>query len=124
MKYLLLIFCCLFGFSARGQVREVDITTMSKKDLPGKFLVDVRTPEEFAEGHIQGALNLDYSASGFVGQWKGIDRETPVYLYCRTGKRSAKASEILDSLGFEKIYNLKGGYLAWDKAQKKKARNK
>ncbi|MGS2738681.1 rhodanese-like domain-containing protein [Sinomicrobium sp. M5D2P17] len=119
MKYLLVIFCCLTGMFVRGQVKDVDITKMDEKELAGKFLVDVRTPEEYGEGHIQGALNLDYSAPDFIGQWKGIDKTTPVYLYCKMGKRSAKASKTLDSLGFKEVYNLKGGYLALEKAKKK-----
>ncbi|RNL84898.1 rhodanese-like domain-containing protein [Sinomicrobium pectinilyticum] len=119
MKYFLVIFCCLSGMFAQGQVKDVDITKMDEKELAGKFLVDVRTPEEYGEGHIQGALNLDYSNPDFIGQWEGIDKETPVYLYCRTGKRSAKASKTLDSLGFKEVYNLKGGYQALEKARKK-----
>lgn len=120
MRYLMLFVFCLCSFCIWGQVNDMDITTVKKQDMADKFLVDVRTPEEFAEGHIKGALNLNYFDSDFAEQFKGVDREGPVYLYCRSGKRSAKAAKVLDSLGFEKIYNLKGGFLAWEKANKRK----
>lgn len=118
MRYLIILLFCLSGFCVRGQVNDVDITTINEEKMADKFLVDVRTPEEFAEGHIKGALNLNYLDPDFAGQWKDMDREAPVYLYCRYGKRSAKAAKVLDSLGFKQIYNLEGGFLAWEKANK------
>lgn len=120
MKYWIVSLFFLSVFSVNGQVKNVDITTIKETKMTDKFLVDVRTPEEFAEGHITGALNLNYSDPDFAKQWRDIDRGTPVYLYCRLGKRSAKAAKVLDSLGFKKIYNLKGGFKAWEKANKRK----
>ncbi|MBC9795564.1 rhodanese-like domain-containing protein [Sinomicrobium weinanense] len=120
MKYWIVLLFLLSVIGVSGQVKNVDITTIKEREMTGKFLVDVRTPEEFAEGHIKGALNLNYDDPDFAAQWKDIDRETPVYLYCGSGKRSTKAAGVLDSLGFEKIFNLKGGYRAWKKAKDKK----
>ncbi|SFW72117.1 Rhodanese-related sulfurtransferase [Sinomicrobium oceani] len=124
MKYLLLVLCGFVGLSVQAQVADVDITKLSEKDLAGKFLVDVRTPDEYGEGHFAGALNLDSSEPDFLSQWKGIDKSTPVYVYCRTGKRSARVTKSLDSLGFKEVYNLQGGYQAWEKEQAKKEKHK
>tara|TARA_R110001632_G_scaffold194733_3_gene316193 strand:+ start:4732 stop:5076 length:345 start_codon:yes stop_codon:yes gene_type:complete len=78
-------------------------------------LVDVRTSIEFSGGHIQNAINIDFfNHSNFVKAFKSLDKEEPVYLYCRSGKRSQNAARKLLSLGFTKIYDLKGGYMNWN----------
>ena len=86
----------------------------------GISLVDVRTPEEYAEGHIPGAANVDWQGEDFAGKMKAAyPEDTPVAVYCRSGKRSAAASEKLFSMGYKKVYNLLGGYLAWTGAGKR-----
>lgn len=82
-------------------------------------LVDVRTAEEYEEGHIKSAKNIDFFADDFVEQFSSFDKEEPLYLYCRTGNRSAKASKKLYEAGFKNIIDLKGGYKAWQAAGKK-----
>ena len=77
-------------------------------------LIDVRTPEEYAQGAIEGAVNIDYfNQQDFIKQISSLNKNTPVYLYCRSGNRSMKAARQLVSLGFEKVYDLAGGYMAW-----------
>ena len=77
-------------------------------------LVDVRTPEEYSEGFIEGAINIDYfNQQSFIKQISALDKKEPVYLYCRSGNRSMKAARQLVSLGFENVYDLAGGYMAW-----------
>ena len=77
-------------------------------------LIDVRTPEEFAQGAIKGSVNIDYfNQKAFIKQISSLDKNQPVYLYCRSGNRSMKAARQLVSLGFEKVYDLAGGYMAW-----------
>lgn len=76
-------------------------------------LVDVRTPEEFDAGHIEGAQNIDYYNENFSAQANELDKNQPVYLYCRSGKRSSDAAKQLKELGFEQVYELEGGILAW-----------
>jgi len=76
-------------------------------------LIDVRTPQEFASGHLENAVNLDYFDSDFDAQFKNLDKNKPVYLYCKSGRRSANAAEKLEDMGFEKIYDLEGGTLNW-----------
>lgn len=76
-------------------------------------LVDVRTPEEFNEGHIEGAENIDFLADGFLPNFEKFDKSKPLYIYCRSGNRSGKAAAKLSEMGFSKIIDLKGGYKAW-----------
>lgn len=77
-------------------------------------LVDVRTPREYRGGHIKNALNIDFfDAAGFAKAFQKLDKEKPVYIYCRSGSRSRKAARKLIEMGFSKIYDLKGGYLRW-----------
>lgn len=76
-------------------------------------LIDVRTPEEFKEGHIKGAENIDFLAEGFLPKFERFDKNKPLYIYCRSGNRSAKAAAKLSEMGFSQIIDLKGGYKAW-----------
>ena len=85
---------------------------MTQKDVR---LIDVRTAEEYAEGHLFGAENIDVKAADFAERIKGIDGEVAVY--CRGGRRSLKAAEQLAAGGCT-VYNLDGGILAWQKAGK------
>ncbi len=77
------------------------------------ILLDVRTETEFNNGFIEGALNFDVNASDFEENVKHIDQSKHLYVYCRSGKRSKKAANILSQLGFETIYDLNGGYIAY-----------
>lgn len=79
-------------------------------------LVDVRTPEEFAQGHLQGAVNMDFYAGDFQNQLKTLDPEKPVLVYCRSGGRSGNAATMLGEMGFKKVVDLQGGITAWQAA--------
>ncbi len=77
-------------------------------------LVDVRTPREFKNGHIARSINIDFSQKNvFKMSFQKLDKDKPVYLYCRSGGRSQMAARKLVGMGFTKIYDLKGGFLAW-----------
>ncbi len=76
-------------------------------------LIDVRTPEEVAEGTIAGAVNFDFRAEGFEEKLKVLDKDKAVYVFCRSGGRSANAAAIMKELGFSEIYDLEGGITAW-----------
>ena len=80
-------------------------------------LVDVRTPEEYSEGHIKGAENIDFFADNFLVQFEKLDKDRPIYIYCRSGNRSSKVAAKLSEAGFSRIIDLKGGYKAWPKEQ-------
>jgi len=81
-------------------------------------LIDVRTPEEVAEGTIAGAVNFDFRADGFEQKLVVLDKTKPVYVFCRSGGRSADAASIMKDLGFSEIYDLGGGMIDWKEAGK------
>lgn len=74
------------------------------------LLIDVRTPEEFASGHIQGAVNIP--VDDLTGRLNEVPNNQPVVVYCRSGNRSARASQMLAQSGYTSIYDL-GGITAW-----------
>ena len=76
-------------------------------------VLDVRTPEEFALGHLRGAVNIDYYSKDFAAKLAGLDKTRPYLVYCRTGNRSAEAVRIMRQIGFEQLFNLEGGILEW-----------
>jgi len=77
------------------------------------FLLDVRTPEEFAGGHLDGAANINVQE--LQSRLSEIPRDQPVVLYCRSGNRSAQAAQMLQAAGFTGVYDL-GGIIAWEQA--------
>lgn len=81
-------------------------------------LIDVRTPEEFGAGHIRKAVNIDVQSADFEARAQSIiSKDKPVALYCRSGKRSQRAASALSEMGYKVIYDLNGGYLAWEAEQ-------
>jgi len=81
-------------------------------------LVDVRTPEEFAEGHIPNAINININGNDFESETSKLDKEKPVMVYCKMGGRSAKAASNLKEQGFKDISDLDGGITSWKEAGK------
>lgn len=76
-------------------------------------LLDVRTPQEYAEGHIDGALNINVQSDDFQRVVeKELTKDSTILVYCRSGRRSMDAAEILNKLGY-KVVNLKGGIIEW-----------
>ncbi|WP_230471205.1 rhodanese-like domain-containing protein [Hymenobacter jejuensis] len=84
---------------------------------PGAVLLDVRRPDEFAAGHLPGALNLDVTAPDFAQRVAALDKTQPTYVYCRSGARSANAAGQIGSAGFAHVRNLLGGVLDWPEPQ-------
>ena len=80
--------------------------------------LDVRTPKEYAEGHVNGSINMNYFDKDFKNQVGKLDKAKPVYVYCHSGGRSSKAMSIMKSQGFATVYNLTGGYSAWKNIHK------
>jgi len=83
------------------------------KHLPGAPVVDVRTPGEFANGHLAAALNYDWNGGNFDNQVVALDKSKPVFVYCMSGKRSAAAAARMRTLGFREVYDMQGGMIAW-----------
>lgn len=101
------------------------VNLLSCKDFDQKIketasvqLIDVRTAEEFAEGTIGTAVNIDFFGENFKEEMGKLDLERPVFVFCAKGGRSGKASAICKELGFKTIYDLDGGYTAWRQYEK------
>lgn len=91
-------------------------TFVADRDASAPVL-DVRTPAEFAEGHLEGAVNVDVMSDDFADRVRGMDLpdEAPIYLYCKSGGRSGKATGVLRQLGHAGAMNV-GGFEALAKA--------
>src|SRR5207237_1533919 len=81
----------------------------------GALVLDVRSAEEFAKGHVPGALNIDINAPGFAEKVSKFDKSKPILVNCHAGSRGAIASAELAKLGFKTVCNLEGGLQAWEK---------
>lgn len=88
---------------------------LSEKDIQ---LIDVRTPEEFSRGHLKGALNYDINSNAFQDQISKLSKNKIVLVYCLSGGRSSTASELLATQGFKEVYNMRGGLMKWNAANK------
>ena len=96
-----------------------DVGVAEFESIAGKAqVVDVRTPGEYSEGHLGGAVNIDWLAGGFGERAaKELDKSKPVAIYCRSGKRGGQAAQKLAEEGYE-VVNLEGGIMAWESAGK------
>lgn len=127
MKKLLpaiLLFCiCLFHANGLLQARQpggladVNVIARDLEQAPEKFLViDVRTPEEYKSGYLQGAKNIDFLVGDFERKINDLPRDRPIVLYCRSGGRSARAEKIMRKAGFANVADMRGGILEWERA--------
>ena len=110
---LLTVFC---QSQVASKTTVIDLETL-KTEAIGKDvqLIDVRTANEYNSGHIDDAVNIDIMNNAtFEQEVQKLDKSKPVFLYCKLGGRSKRASKKLEELGFEKIYDFSGGYSAWN----------
>lgn len=114
-----LLFSCKNNSQSGDKNTTVEVINVvdfkAKVDGTDVQLIDVRTPAEFKEGHLKSSKNLDVKNANFMTQMQTLDKSKPVYVYCRSGKRSNQAASKLEAAGFTKVYDLDGGYLAWSK---------
>jgi rhodanese-related sulfurtransferase len=103
-------------------VSEADTTVIASvsaqeftEGLSQRTLVDIRTPEEYAAGHIPGASNIDFYDADFAEQFAAYNRSEPLAIYCRSGGRSGQAFGILEGMGFTNIVDLAGGIMSWER---------
>ncbi|MCI4651580.1 rhodanese-like domain-containing protein [Phaeodactylibacter sp.] len=122
-KTLFIAILSVFTLNAcQSQSAAEEQYVLSKKEYQEKMtaiedlqLLDVRTPDEYNAGHIEGAELINFFDDDFVQQVEArFDKEEPLMLYCRSGNRSAKATAKLKAVGFKEIYDLKGGYKTWE----------
>ena len=97
--------------------REFKSMLDQRRSHPDLVILDIRTPGEFAAGHIAGAINVDYYGRDFVDRLKTLDRNKEYLIYCRSGNRTGKSLPIFADLGFDRIWHLDRGLIGWVKAQ-------
>lgn len=99
-------------------IQNVSVAEFAKLIEEGNgLLLDVRTAGENAAGNIEGSLLIDVNSANFNKEIAKLDKNTPVYVYCRSGARSMNAAKKMEAQGFAKVYNLSGGYLAWARSK-------
>ena len=122
MKKILFISILALGFvlqscnnSAEGKIEMVSPLQVYEAvhGEDSMQLVDVRTEEEYEVSHLKNAQNICVTSKDFREKVATLDREKPIYVYCKKGGRSAKAASILKEMGFTKVYDLQGGITSW-----------
>ncbi|MGY3870259.1 rhodanese-like domain-containing protein [Aeromonas crassostreae] len=115
----LLLLCAALASPVLAAVPIDNQTLQSWQQQSGKrpLLLDVRTPAEFAEGHIPGAINISHEQLRTRLAELGDDRRLPIVVYCRSGRRAALAQAELEKAGFGHVYHLSGDYPGWVKSR-------
>ena len=107
MKNLLILFIVVFVQASCGKFKE-EIAN------PDVILLDVRTPEEFAEGHLENSINLNYNDADFASKVDSLDKKKQYEIYCRSGKRSGASVKLMQEKGIKNVHDLQGGILEWE----------
>lgn len=120
---IFIFFMVLSGCQQKGQNQTAQTTPYTNIDVATAksiadsnqeiIFLDVRTPEETAEGKIPGAIELDFRADGFAEKLDSLNKEDAYIVYCRSGRRSAETAQMMSEKGFKKVQNMEGGFLAW-----------
>lgn len=113
---LILLFNCWQALTQETQrVEKLPVRAFSEAiaATDSAVILDVRTPEEFADGHLPGALNINWNGDSFEEHVELLDKSRPIYLYCRSGGRSNSAAVKLRELGFSQVFDMQGGIMAW-----------
>lgn len=119
MKRFFVFICSLLSVSNFNcETSNKNVTLLTPKDFQTHLseevqLIDVRTSKEFNAGHLNGAKNINFFGKDFLKVIDTLDKEKPVFIYCRSGKRSGKSAVEFQKAGFSIIYDLKGGILKW-----------
>jgi len=105
----------MFSCSSKEGLQNLEAIAFQKaiNSEARKQILDVRSAEEFQNGHIEGAVNADINSPSFQQTASTLEKEKTVFVYCLSGARSASAAGQLKEMGFTKIVNLTGGMLAW-----------
>jgi rhodanese-related sulfurtransferase len=104
----------------KPKVRYIDVNFARGliRSNQGLTLIDVRTPEEHEEGHIEGSVVYNVRADDFAERIDSLDKNETYLIYCRSGSRSQRAIDKMTELGFMDLYMLNGGYLDWSESEK------
>ena len=95
---------------------EASTLIQANQQNPGFVIIDIRTPEEFATGYLENAVNIDYNSATFSDEIGALDRNQTYLIYCRSGARSSQALGLMAVLQFAEVYNISGGITAWQAA--------
>ncbi len=108
--------CVLDGTAVIEDITPQEAFTLiqSNQNNPDFVIIDVRTPQEFAEGHIENATNIDFYSEAFRDMLNNLDENKTYLVYCRSGGRSGSALDIMAELNFKEVYNVSGGIIAWN----------
>ena len=120
MKKVIALFASvllLAGCSSSSSAMDLSVSEFSSKAAEsGVVTLDVRTPGEFNEGHIEGSLLVDFQSGNFKNEILSLDKNQTYAVYCRSGSRSGQAVKVMSEAGFTKLYNLDGGVIDWASA--------
>ena len=94
--------------STETQVKRITPAAFLSVYNPDTIILDVRTPEEFAEAHLENAININVQAGDFQEKVRALNPDQTIYLYCRSGNRSARAGDIMSAMGFTSLNNIGG----------------
>lgn len=118
-KFVALILPLFFVANACNQKTPEDVTPAQAKELMGKedvVVLDVRTPEEWDNGHIEGARHINFYDDNFKDEVAELPKDKEYVVYCYSGGRSAKAVHLMKEEGFKNLHNLEGGIKGWTDA--------
>jgi phage shock protein E len=101
------------AISGISTMSAVDAAAITDDPPEGLVVLDVRTPEEFAEGHLDGAVLVDFYDADFAEQLAALDPDVPYLVICRSGNRSGQTLGIMEQLGFTSAADVDGGIIAW-----------
>jgi thioredoxin len=119
----LFVTALLFAACSNGQSQNTKTVLAATefaakiKELPSAPIIDVRSPEEFANGHVQNARNINWNGSDFDAQISKFDKSQPILVYCLSGGRSGSAASQMRSQGFKEVYEMEGGMMQWRSAR-------
>mgnify|MGYP000016362655 CR=1 FL=1 len=107
----------LAGCSSSSGAIDLSVTEFSAKVAEaGVITLDVRTPGEFAEGHLKGARLIDFQSGNFENEISILDKNATYAVYCRSGNRSGQAVKVMRDAGFTRVFNMDGGVIDWANA--------
>ncbi len=127
MKYVLIFLLSFFAFHAeieaqtiqKDSIQVLSLAEFEKMSSKRKSkILDVRTPEEVAEGHLANATTINFLSPDFTSQVASLNKKGTYLLYCRSGNRTRKAADTMQKMGFKHVYVLEGGIIAWKEAGK------
>ena len=123
LKLSLLIFISILTLSCNnknnsniknqlGVINRISALEFKEKSK-NNIILDIRTPREYTQGYIEGAININYYDKTFLEQAAKLDKNKPIYIYCRSGSRTSSAVKKLKNLGFLEVNDLEGGIISW-----------